>query len=56
MGVQGGTPIFLPIKVWLIKQGLCLKIELKSGKKKVFNDNVLITMTITSISTIIFIK
>ena len=48
MGVQEGTPIFLPSKVWLIKPVLCLKIELKSGKKKEFNDNVLITITITS--------
>ena len=39
MGVQEETPIFLPIKVWLIKLGLCLKIELKSGKKKEFDDN-----------------
>ena len=30
-----------------LKLGLCLKIELKSGKKKVFNDNVSITITVT---------
>ena len=48
MCVQEGTPIFLPIKVWLIKLGLYLKIELKSGKKKVFEDDVLITITVTS--------
>lgn len=48
MGVQEGTPIFLPIKIWLLKLVLCLKMELKSGKKKEFNDNVLVTIAITS--------
>lgn len=48
MGVQEGTPIFLPIKIWFLKLVLCLKMELKSGKKKEFNDNVLVTIAITS--------